>query len=154
MAVNGYDLDWDSTIDADEQQYEVIPEGDYSYIVDRVEKSFVGDSSEKYAGKKMAIVYFNIQVPGQEEVAVKENFILHSNFAWKIGSLLVSAGIKKKGEAISGNNWNKLPGSRGRCHVIQTASKRNPDQKFNNIQKFYEPSDQNDSGANKWAWGK
>lgn len=149
--MNDYDLDWDSTIDQDEQQYIVVPEGDYDFVIDRVEKSFVGDNSEKYAGKKMAVVYFNIQAPEQGEVSVKENFILHSNFAWKIGALLVSVGLKKKGEPISGNNWNKLPGLRGRCKVVQNASKRNPDQKFNNIQTFYEPNDKNDSGANKWA---
>ena len=90
---NGFELDWDSTIDQDEQQYTSIPEGDYDYVVDRVEKSSVGDSSEKYAGMKMAIVHLNVQVPDIGEVPVRENFILHSNFAWKIGALLVSTGL-------------------------------------------------------------
>ena len=29
MAVNGYELDWDSTIENDEQQYTLLDEGDY-----------------------------------------------------------------------------------------------------------------------------
>jgi len=148
---NGYELDWDSTIEQDEQQYRTLDEGDYDFIVDRVEKTYVGDNSEKYAGTKMAVVYFNIQVPGAEEVQIKENFILHSNFAWKIGSLLVSTGLKKKGEPIAGRYWDKLPGTRGRCKIVQTSGKRNPDQKFNNINTFYAPDAKSDSGKNKWA---
>lgn len=151
MSVNsGYELDWDSSIEQDEQQYAVLDEGDYDFVVDRVEKTYVSDSSEKYAGAKMATVYFNVQTNGNA-VQVRENFILHSNFAWKIGSLLVSVGLKKKGEPISGGYWNKLPGTRGRCRIVQNSSRRNPDQKFNNIQSFYEPSDKKDSGANKWV---
>lgn len=153
MAMNNeYELDWDSTIEKDEQEpFELLPEGDYDFRVDRVERSYVGDTSEKYAGMKMAIVYLNVQAPGRDEVQIKENFILHSNFAWKIGSLLVSTGLKKKGENISGNYWSKLPGCRGRCKIVQTASKSNKDRKFNNIQTFYAADDQKDSGANRWA---
>ena len=58
---------------------------------------------------------------------------------------------KKKGEPVSGGYWNKLPGTRGRCRVIQNASKKDPEKKFNNIQTFYEPNDKKDSGGNKWA---
>lgn len=152
MANNtGYELDWDSTIEKDEQVFSLIPEGDYSFTVDSVERTYVGNESEKYAGAKMATVHLNIQVPDQEDVQIRENFILHSNFAWKIGSLLVCVGLKKKGEAISGNYWSKLPGTRGRCKIIQNASKRNPDQKFNNIATFYAPDSNADSGTNKWA---
>jgi len=152
MPSNGYELDWDSTIENDEQQaFVLVPEGDYNFTVDHIDRTYVGNESEKYAGAKMATVYMNIQVPGQDDVQIRENFILHSNFAWKIGSLLVSVGLKKKGEPISGNYWSRLPGTRGRCKVVQNASKKNPDQKFNNIATFYPPDGNGDSGANKWA---
>ena len=78
MANMGYELDWDSTIDKDEQQYTVIPEGDYNFTVDHVDRTYVGKESEKYANAKMATVYFNIQADG-EDVQIRENFILHSN---------------------------------------------------------------------------
>ena len=145
----GYELDWDSTIDQDEQQYVVIPEGDYDFVVDHIDRTFVGDNSEKYRGAKMATVYMNIQVPGQDAVTLRENFILHSNFAWKIGSLLVSTGLKKKGEPIQGNYWSKLPGTRGRCQIVQ--NKGNNGNTYNNIKVFYAPEDRKDSGGNKWA---
>ena len=98
MTANGYELDWDSEIDSDEQQYTVLNEGDYSFIVDSIDRTTVGESSEKYKGMKMVTVFLNIIVPGQEEVQIKENFILHSNFTWKIGSFLVSIGLKEKGK--------------------------------------------------------
>lgn len=147
----GFELDWDSTIDQDAQEYVTLPEGDYDFIVDHFERATVSSSSEKYGGMKMAEVYFRIQVPGADEVQVKENFILHSNFAWKIGALLVCTGLKEKGKEVQGNYWSRLPGTRGRCHLTQNASKQNPERKFNNIQKFYEPGSKKDSGANKWA---
>lgn len=146
MVVNGYELDWDSEIDSDEQQYTTLEEGDYNFIVDHCERSNVGDNSEKYAGMKMMMVYLNIIVPGQEEVQIKENFILHSNFTWKIGSLLVSTGIKEKGKPAQGNYWNKLPGSRGRCHVVQNKGKNG--NIYNNVKAFLEPTAE--SSANKW----
>ena len=148
----GYELDWDSTIDQDEQApFTLLPEGDYSFVVDHIDRGYVGSESEKYAGNKMATVYLNVEAPDGDEASVRENFILHSNFLWKIGALLVSTGVKKKGEAISGNYWAKLPGMRGRCKIVQTPSKRNPDQKFNNVDKFYAPDDTADSGNNKWV---
>ena len=151
MAVNGYELDWDSTIDQDEQQpFKVLDEGDYDFTVDRIEKTTVGENSEKYSGMKMAVVYFNIHVRGEEDVSVKENFILHSNFTWKIGALLVSTGLKKKGESITGSYWNKLPGANGRCKIVQTKAK-NKDIVYNNIDTFYAPNSSQDSGSNKWA---
>ena len=147
----GYSLDWDSTIDKDERQpFEAIPEGDYDFTVDHFERDAVKNAESKYLGEKMAVVYLNIAVPGEEDVQLKENFILHSNFAWKIGSLLVSTGLKKRGEPITGGYWNKLPGCRGRCHVIQTKGKKEGSV-FNNVETFYAPDDSNDSGANKWA---
>lgn len=149
---NGYELDWDSEIDQDEQpSFTLIDEGDYNFRIDSVERTFVGDNSEKYAGAKMATVYMDIEVPGQDSVLLRENFILHSNFAWKIGSLLTCVGLKKKGEPIRGNYWSKLAGLTGRCRIVQNSSKRNPEQKFNNIDTFYAPSDTKDSGANQWA---
>ena len=145
MANTGYELDWDSTIEADEQVFSKIPAGDYNFMVDHIERSFVGESSEKYAGMKMAIVYLNILVPNQEPVQLKENFILHTNFAWKIGSLLVSVGLKEKGKPAEGNYWNKLPGTRGRCEVTLDKDKKS-DREYNHIKQFYESS-----GQSKWA---
>lgn len=149
-ANTGYELDWDSTIEADEQQFKKLEAGNYDFIVDHVERTFVGGTSEKYAGMKMAVVYLNIQVPGQEDIQLKENFILHTNFQWKIGSLLVSVGLKKKGEPITGNYWNRLPGTRGRCEVtLDKDSKSN--REYNHIKQFFEPSSKADNGQNKWA---
>lgn len=147
MSDKGFELDWDSTIDADEQQYTVLDEGDYSFVVDSIDRTTVGESSEKYKGMKMVTVYLNIIVPGQEEVQIKENFILHSNFTWKIGSFLVSIGLKEKGKPTQGNYWSKVPGTRGRCHIVQNKGKNGGI--FNNVKSFLEPAAE--SSANKWA---
>lgn len=146
MAVNGYELDWDSEIDSDEQQHIILDEGDYAFIVDHTEKGNVGDTSENYAGMKQMTVFLNIIVPGQEEVQIRENFILHSNFTWKIGSLLVSTGLKEKGKPAQGGYWNKLPGTRGRCRIVQNKGKNG--KIYNNVQTFLEPTAE--SSANKW----
>lgn len=152
MAINsGYEMDWDSTIENDEQpEFTVLEEGDYNFTIEKIERGIVGENSEKYAGMKMATVYFDVPVAGTgESVQIRENFILHSNFAWKIGAMLVSVGLKKKGEAISGNYWNKLPGSSGRFHVVKTQSNKDKTKFFNNIKTFHEPSAV--TGGDKWA---
>lgn len=147
MSDKGFELDWDSTIDADEKQYRVLDEGDYSFTVDSIDRTTVKESSEKYKGMKMVAVTLNIIVPGQEEVQITENFILHSNFTWKIGSFLVSIGLKEKGKPVQGNYWTKVPGTRGRCHIVQNKGKNGGI--FNNVKSFLEPAAE--SSANKWA---
>ena len=149
MAASGYELDWDSPIEADEQQFQIVPEGDYDFIVDHVDRGFVSDNSKDYAGVKQATVYMNIQVPGQEPVSIKENFISHSNFAWKVGSFLLCVGLKKKGESVPQNYLFKSPGMRGRCHVITAKGKNG--REYNNVREFYAPSDTRDTGSNQWA---
>ena len=58
MAVNGYELDWDSTIENDEQQYTLLDEGDYSFVVDHNDRTYVGSESEKYAVKAGSWSFF------------------------------------------------------------------------------------------------
>ena len=150
MAANGYELDWDSPIEQDEQQeFQLLPEGDYDFIVDHVDRGFVSDNSKDYAGMKQATAYLNIQVSGQEPVSVRENFIIHSNFAWKVGSFLLSVGLKKKGETVPTSNLFKSPGMRGRCHIVKNKGQNG--REYNNVRTFYAPSDNNDSGNNQWA---
>jgi hypothetical protein len=84
----------------------------------------------------MAVVYFEIH-SDQGDVTVRENYLLHSKFEWKLSQLFSSVGLKKKGEPCP-LNFNALPGRSGRLrlkHTRGTGEKANNE--YNAIDRLY-----------------
>lgn len=135
MGAEGREFEWDDTIENDGKDFEPLPEGDYSFTIDKIERG-----RSKGEGKlppcNMAIVYFIIH-GADRDVEIRENYVLHSSLEWKLSELFRGIGLKKKGEQLR-MNWNLVPGSTGRCQVTQELGLKNPEQKFNRIKKVYD----------------
>lgn len=135
MGADGREFEWDDTIENDGKDFEPLPEGDYSFTIDKIERG-----RSKGEGKlppcNMAIVYFIIH-GADRDVEIRENYVLHSSLEWKLSELFRGIGLKKKGEQLR-MNWNLVPGSTGRCQVTQGPGLKNPEQKFNRIKKVYD----------------
>ena len=132
---NGRELGWEDSIVNDGQDFEPITEGDYSFMIEKVDRS-----SSKGEGKlppcNMAVVYFIVHAP-DKDVTIRENYILHTSLEWKLSELFRGIGLKKKGEELR-MNWSQVPGAKGRCKVTIVPGAKNPDQKFNRIQRVYD----------------
>ena len=134
MAVEGRELGWEDSIKEDAQNFEPLPEGDYSVTVEKFERS-----RSKREGKlppcNMAVVYFTVH-SGDREITIRENYVLHSSLEWKLSELFRGVGLKKEGEELR-MNWGALPGLTARAEVGIRPGSKNPDQKFNFIKKLY-----------------
>ena len=99
----------------------------------------------KYAGCPMAKVTFILKgkdASGEEvEVHRTENFILHTNFIWKISQLFISVGLAKNGEQFR-PDWQGLPTRTGQCEVSVNKYKKRDgsDGESNQIDKYLDPA--------------
>lgn len=132
--MEGRELDWDESIPSDTEGFELIPEGDYDFVIERYERAR-SQGSNKLPPCNMAIVYFRVNNCGRE-VVVRENFILHEKFRWKLAQLFIGVGAKIVNETVQ-MNWGMLPGATGRARVSLDPDRNDPDKKYNHIKKIY-----------------
>ena len=143
----GHELGWDDEIE-NTGSFVDIPDGEYDFIVDHFERSKVGNNSQKYAGMNMAVVYCNIQAEGEPQI--KTNFIIPTNFSWRLSQFFISIGLMPNEEGAKLRpNWTLVGGSRGRCKIehkpnYNDASKTHPE-----ITEFLPPA----AGGKKWSSG-
>ena len=120
---------------AQESQYIDVPEGEYDGRIDHVESS-VCQWANEYNGNPMRIVFVNIVLPGGSEAQVSDQFVLNSDFEWKLSQLFLGTGQKKKGEPLPnlGRALGELPGQTCRIKVKKTQGKGDKaDKTYTNI---------------------
>ena len=128
-------LDLDGSI-SKESQFVDVPEGEYNARIDHVENA-VCEWSNEYNGNPMRVVYVNVYLPNNEEAQLRENFLLNSDFEWKLSQLFLSTGQKKKGEPLPnlGRALNELAGQSCRIKVKKNKGKGdNADKTYSNIE--------------------
>ena len=132
----GREFSWDGdTITADGNDYILLPPGDYPFTITKFDRAR-SQGSDKMPPCNMAVVYFEVH-SDQGDVQVRENYLLHSKFEWKLSQLFSSVGLKKKGEPCP-LNFNALPGRSGRLklkHTRGTGEKANNE--YNAIDRLY-----------------
>jgi len=133
---NGFEIDWDSEISQDAQEYVLLPEGDYPFQVVNLEKA---RHTPKQGGKlppcNKAILTLRLTLPDGQTADLRHSLYLHSSQEWKLGEFFCGIGQKRKGEPLR-MNWATVIGSTGRCHVKQRTYNGNTS---NEISKIHEP---------------
>ncbi len=166
---NNYVFDWEDEINNESVEYPILPEGDYTFFIEKFERG-IFDGSEKLPACKKATVYFKIY-GADDTVTISENFLLCAALEWKLSALFLSVGLKKHGEPIK-MKWNEITGKTGRCHIyVDNYKKKDGSQgQSNKIKKFYAYDDdvvtvsqnqnasqnyqQPDNTAKSWQAGK
>ncbi|MGN1133788.1 MAG: DUF669 domain-containing protein [Oscillospiraceae bacterium] len=126
---------WEDEI-VNEEQYVMLPEGDYDFTVEKVERGR-HNGSEKMPPCNKAIVTITVWGP-EDKVNIVENFMLCNKLEWKLSQFFLSIGLKKHGEPLR-MNWNAVTGKKGKCHVYvdNYKDKNGNDRQSNKIRKFY-----------------
>lgn len=146
-------LDFDSvfTADASSKEFSVLPEGNYPFEIEKIERDHVSDNPNRdgkvsnYAGCPMAKVTFRIKgkdTNGEDtEITRTENFILHTKFIWKISQLFISVGLAKQGEQFR-PDWQGLPTRTGQCKVVINKYTGNNGKEYTNnqISEYLDPA--------------
>lgn len=132
------ELNWDDQIIKDNEEFPLLPPGDYDFVVRSFERGRF-DGSDKFPACNKAIL--NIEITdGKTIVKVKHTLLLHSRSEWALSAFFKSIGLKKEGQPLI-MNWNLVANAKGRCNVsVQTSKKGN---EFNQINKFLPPVEAN-----------
>lgn len=130
MSEIGRELEWDEEIQKDSDHI-ILPEGDYDFIVESVERARHAGSVKLPACNK-AIVKLRIDSENGT-TWINHNLFLHTITEGMLSSFFSAIGQKKKGEKLK-MNWGNVPGSIGKVHVRPRQHDGND---YNEIKKFY-----------------
>ena len=109
-------MDWNDSIENDGQEFVLLPEGDYNFVVTNFERGRFPGGPKVPACNKASIT---VQVSAAEGVStVKFDLLLYRSLEWRISAFFRSIGQKKHGEKLT-MDWNKVIGSKGRAHFKQ-----------------------------------
>lgn len=103
---------WDDEIQNDSTPFEVLPEGDYRFRVEKFERGR-HSGSEKIPPCNKAILTLSVN-DGAHSGTIQTNLFLFSRFEWKLCQLFTAIGQRRHGEAIR-MNWSLVPGAIGTC---------------------------------------
>lgn len=135
------ELGWDDEIQNDSEPYEVLPEGDYNFRVEKFERAR-HSGSDKVPACNKAILTLSVW-SDQGKGTVMTNLFLYSKFEWKLCQFFTAIGARKRGEPLR-MNWNAVTGATGRCHVgvrKWTSNVDGKEREANEVTEFYEPEE-------------
>lgn len=125
------ELGWDDVIENDGDEYITLTPGDYNFVVEGFERArFAG--SAKMPPCNQANLKIRIDTP-QGPAYIKHQLLLHTKTEWAVSAFFTSIGQKKKGQKVT-MNWQLVPGSTGKCKVINEEYNGNT---YNKIKMFY-----------------
>lgn len=137
---NEMTMDWNDSIENDGQEFIILPEGDYNFIVADFERGRFPGSAKIPACNKAALT---LQVNTADGVAtIKTDLILYRSLEWRLSAFFRCIGQKKHGERLT-MNWNTVVGSRGRAHFKpRNYTDRDGNQRqANDVDRFYDWDD-------------
>lgn len=137
------ELGWNDEIQNDgKDDFVILPEGDYPFEVKKFERSrFKG--SDKLPACPSAKLTILVGDKDADQVTITHNLFLSSVTEGLLCAFFKSIGSRKHGERIA-MDWNKVVGSKGRCHVIVdkfTSNKTGKQLESNKIKKFLDPEE-------------
>lgn len=106
------EMGWDDAIENDGQQYVLLPEGEYNFIVTGFERGRYPGSAKIPACNKAELT-LAVDVP-EGRATIKTDIILYRSLEWRISSFFRCIGQKKHGERLV-MDWNKVLGAQGRA---------------------------------------
>ena len=130
-------MDWGDEIKNDGQEYVLLPEGDYNFVVTNFERGRFPGSAKISPCNKASLT---LQVNSENGIAnVRTDLILNRILEWRISAFFRSIGLKKKGERLT-MDWSKVVGSMGRAHFKPRTYKDRDgnEHQINDVAHFYD----------------
>lgn len=137
MAKENKFLSWDAEIEQDSPDFILLPEGDYSFMVQDVEKTIYSGNSEKIGnGCPMAVLKIVVRSP-KGNASIVDRLYLNEDMIWKLSSFFRSIGMKKHGEKFK-MDFEATIGKEGLCHVKQEkfVNSNGEEKTTNKIEKY------------------
>lgn len=131
-------LDWDSEVAYQESGFELLPEGDYSFVVVDMERGNY-NGGDRMPPCPMAKLTLDVTDAAGHAGQVQDRLYLCESSRWKLCQFFVAIGQIKKGETAR-FDWNRVKGARGTLKLTQTKREyQGRTYENNNVQTYYEP---------------
>ena len=109
--IKNTEMDWDSPIEANVNEMNLPPVGEYGFTVIEFEKTF------SKAGNKMAKITIQLDKENGQHWKINDYLVLSDKMAWKLSDFFEALSLKKKGEKLEKMPWDKVLGSTGRVKI-------------------------------------
>lgn len=109
---NNMEMDWNDSIESDGQQFIVLKEGEYNFVITGFERGRFPGSAKIPACNKASLTLSVDTLEGK--ATVKTDIILYRSLEWRISSFFRCIGQKKHGERVA-MDWGKVLGAEGRA---------------------------------------
>ena len=149
---NNVAMDWNDTIENDGQEFIILPEGDYNFVVSAFERGRFPGSAKMQACNKASLT---LQVETEEGIAsVRTDLILNRLVEWRISAFFRCIGRKKHGERLV-MDWNNLIGAKGRAHFKprKYTDKEGNEKQANDVDRFYDYDEKNFLATDSTGFG-
>lgn len=128
------ELGWNDTITKDANEFILLPEGEYDFMVESFDRGR-HNGSEKLPPCNKAVLKIRV-TSSQGEVMLTHNLFLHTITEGMLSAFFESIGQKKKGEPLR-MNWQTVPGATGRLKLgIRSYQKDGENRQINQIKQF------------------
>lgn len=142
------ELGWDDEITAEAQEFIILPEGEYDFIIKKPVERGRKQATDKMPACNKATVTITVMHEGRE-VNIPTVLLLHSRTEWKLSQFFECIGLKKKGEPLR-MQWNAIVGTKGRAKINTREYNGN---KYNNVQEFVIKSNSQGQNWQNQSWG-
>lgn len=135
---DGYELDWDSEVEASE--FTLLPAGVYPFRVINYERAR-HNASANLPACAQAIVHVEVDGGQAGKRKIDHNLFLHSKTQGFLNEFFKAIGCQDVNGKIK-MDWNRVAGATGRCEIyIDKYTNRNGEQRESNkIKKFILPA--------------
>ena len=136
MGIMEKEMDWNDIIEKEGDEYVLLPEGDYNFVVESFDRARHA-GSEKLPPCNKAVLKLKID-SAEGTVFITHNLFLHTKTEGLLSAFFTCIGQKKKGEPLK-MDWGKVTGACGRAKIgIHSYKNQNGEErKSNNVKKFY-----------------
>ena len=149
---NNVGMDWNDTIENDGQEFIILPEGDYNFVVSAFERGRFPGSAKMQTCNKASLT---LSVETEEGIAsVRTDLILNRLVEWRISAFFRCIGRKKHGERLV-MDWNNLIGAKGRAHFKprKYTDKEGNEKQANDVDRFYDYDEKNFLATDSTGFG-
>lgn len=142
------ELSWDESIENDGPEFVLLPDGEYPFRVEGLErKRFNG--SDKLPACPMAELKIRVFGDNNQQALLTHRLYLHTRTEGLLCAFFTAIGQRKHGEKLT-PKWQSVVGSEGRCKIGQRTYNGN---QYNDIKGFVEPSEQKNQNVGGWGNG-
>ena len=157
MNNEGFALDWDDDLTNEQQEFVLLPEGEYPFEVTGMERAHF-EGSAKLPPCKMAKLTLRIYGGAKGDTTVTHRLYLHTKTQGLLGAFFESIGQCKRGETFR-PRWDSVVGAKGMCklgvreYTKQSGPHAGETGQSNEVQRFLPPPEPKAAPTHGWTQG-